>query len=405
MPVTTLSQKMLKTLACPQGQGKIDYHDASCKGLMIEVRATGGRTWYLRYRDARGKQRQFRMADAQDLSLDQARKRADELRGQVALGNDPAEQKAILRQVPTFAQFVDERYLPFIKGYKRSWDTDVSLLNNHLIPRFGKRHMDEISKQDIIAMHHGRRAQGAAPGSANRLLILMRYIFNLALKWEVAGLIKNPTAGVPLFEENNKKERYITQEEAARLYAALQQSESEMLQYIVPMLILTGARKREVLDARWSDFDLSKRLWRIAISKSGKARHVPLSEGVIKLLERVPRFDGCVWVFPNPKTSAPFVTIFRSWDTTRVRAGLPEVRIHDLRHSFASFLINNGRSLYEVQKILGHTQVRTTQRYAHLSQETLLDAVNTAVNALGDAFMPKALSVAPASVPALGVGP
>lgn len=193
---------------------------------------------------------------------------------------------------------------------------------------------------------------------------------------------------MPLFEENNKKERYITQEEAARLYAALQQSESEMLQYIVPMLILTGARKREVLDARWSDFDLSKRLWRIAISKSGKARHVPLSEGVIKLLERVPRFDGCVWVFPNPKTSAPFVTIFRSWDTTRVRAGLPEVRIHDLRHSFASFLINNGRNLYEVQKILGHTQVRTTQRYAHLSQETLLDAVNTAVNALGDAFMP-----------------
>ncbi|NYT60620.1 tyrosine-type recombinase/integrase [Alcaligenaceae bacterium] len=405
MPVTTLSQKMLKTLACPQGQGKIDYHDASCKGLMIEVRATGGRTWYLRYRDARGKQRQFRMADAQDLSLDQARKRADELRGQVALGNDPAEQKAILRQVPTFAQFVDERYLPFIKGYKRSWDTDVSLLNNHLIPRFGKRHMDEISKQDIIAMHHGRRAQGAAPGSANRLLILMRYIFNLALKWEVAGLIKNPTAGVPLFEENNKKERYITQEEAARLYAALQQSESEMLQHIVPMLILTGARKREVLDARWSDFDLPKRLWRIAISKSGKARHVPLSEGVIKLLEQVPRFDDCVWVFPNPKTRAPFVTIFRSWDTTRIRAGLPEVRIHDLRHSFASFLINNGRSLYEVQKILGHTQVRTTQRYAHLSQETLLDAVNTAVNALGDAFMPKALSVAPASVPALGVGP
>src|SRR5690606_2851973 len=108
----------------------------------------------------------------------------------------------------------EERYLPFIKGYKRSSDTDVSLLNNHLIPRFGKRHMDEFTKQDIIAMHHGRRADGAAPGSANRLLILMRYIFNLALKWEVAGLTKNPTVGVPLFEENNKKERYITQPEA-----------------------------------------------------------------------------------------------------------------------------------------------------------------------------------------------
>lgn len=391
MPVMTLSQKLIKSLPCPTGRSKIDYHDAGCKGLMIEVRATGGRTWYLRYRDGRGKQRQFRMADAQDLSLDQARKRADELRGQVALGQDPAEQKAVLRQIPTFEEFVDERYLPFIKGYKRSWSTDVSLLQNHLLPRFGKRHLDQITKQDIVAMHHGRRTEGAAPGSANRLLILMRYIFNLALKWEIAGMVKNPTAGVPLFEENNKKERYITQEEAGRLYAALQQSESTMLKHIVPMLILTGARKREVLDAKWCDFDLTKRLWRIPISKSGKARYVPLSDGVLALLAHVPQIEDCEWVFANPDTRKPFVSIFHSWNTARKRASLPEVRIHDLRHSFASFLINNGRSLYEVQKILGHTQVRTTQRYAHLSQETLLEAANTAMNALGDAFAPPAV--------------
>ena len=396
MPVTTLISKGVKSLSCPSGQGKVDFHDAGCKGLTLEVRASGGRTWYLRYRDTHAKQRQFRIADAADLSLEQARKRADELRGQIALGKDPAQEKAILRQVPTFAQFVKERYMPFIQGYKRSWKTDESLLRNHLLPVFGKRHLDEISKSDIVAMHHGRKADGAAPGSANRLLIMTRYIFNLALRWEIAGITKNPTAAVPLFEENNKKERCLSKAEALRLYAAMQDSEAPMLQFIVPMLIMTGARKREALDAQWVDFDVHKRSWRIPISKSGKARHVPLSEGVIQLLVQVqalqqswpPAMRNCPWPFANPSTGKPFVSIFCAWNTARIKAGLPEVRIHDLRHSFASFLINNGRSLYEVQKILGHTQVKTTQRYAHLAQETLLDAVNVAVDALGMAFVP-----------------
>ena len=224
----------------------------------------------------------------------------------------------------------------------------------------------------------------------------MRYIFNLALKWETPGISKNPTAGIPLFEENNKRERYLSQEEAQRLYGTLQTSESKMLQFIIPMLIMTGARKREVLDARWADFDQSTRRWRIPISKSGKARHVPLSDGVLNLMRAVQveqtgwpaALRNCPWVFQNPDTGKPFVSIFSSWNTARKRAGLPDVRIHDLRHSFASFLINAGRSIYEVQKILGHTQIKTTQRCSHLSQETLLAAVNTAVEALGQVFSP-----------------
>ena len=144
---------------------------------------------------------------------------------------------------------------------------------------------------------------------------------------------------------------------------------------IVPMLILTGARKREVLDAKWEDFDVVRKQWRIPVTKTGRPRHVPLSDGVLQLLDSIPH-DDCPWVFANPKTRKPFVSIFTAWNTARKRAELSEVRIHDLRHSFASFLVNAGRSLYEVQKILGHTQVKTTQRYAHLSQDTLLDAAN-----------------------------
>jgi integrase len=383
MPESLLGQKLVLTATCPDGKGKIDFFDVGCKGLQLEVRASGGKTWYLRYVNERGKVRQFRMADVRDMSLAEARRRADFLRGKVALGQDPADEKTAIRQIPTFEEFVNARYLPFVKGYKRSWQTDESLLRNHLLPRFGKCHLDQISRHEIIEMHHTRRQDGASPASANRLVVMMRYIFNLAIRWSIPGIKMNPATGVRLLEENNKRERFLTKLEVASLYAQLLCSENPMLQYIVSMLIFTGARRREVLGARWEDINLLAQSWRIPISKSGKARHVPLSGGAIELLQRVPRLPHCPYVFANPNTHKPYVSIFCSWDSARTKAGIPEVRIHDLRHSFASFLINAGRSLYEVQKILGHSQISTTQRYAHLSSETLLDAVNEVVTLTG----------------------
>lgn len=383
MPKILLDQKFIQTVICPEGKGKIDFFDLGCKGLLLEVRMSGGKTWYLRYVNERGKVRQFRLADVRDMSLAEARKRADVLRGRAAVGQDPADHKKAIKQIPTFEEFVHTRYLPFIKGYKRSWQTDESLLRNHLLPVFGKCHMDQITRHEVIEMHHARRHCGAAPASANRLLIMMRYIFNLAIKWAIPGIDRNPATGVRLLEENNKRERFLTQEEVQSLFQHLQCSDNPMLQYIISMLIFTGARRREVLEARWEDINLSKLSWRIPISKSGKARHVPLSSGVVDLLQHIPRFAHCPYVFPNPSTLKPYVSIFYSWDTARKKAGIPDVRIHDLRHSFASFLINAGRSLYEVQKILGHSQIQTTQRYAHLSSETLLDAVNEVVKLTG----------------------
>lgn len=397
MPVIALSAALVRTLSCPADKGKIDYFDANCKGLLLEVRKSGGKSWYLRYADIRGRQHQFRIAQVNDMSLDQARRRANALRGQIALGFDPAAEKSIRREVPTFADFVEQRYLPYVMGYKRSWKTDECLLRLHLLPKLGKYHLDEITKSAVVDIHHARRASGAALGSANRLLILLRYIFNLAVRWEIPGVTANPTRDVALFEDPARMERYLTPPEAQRLYAAVCDSRNSMLKYIVPMLILTGARKREVLDAQWQDFDLRLKQWRIPLTKAGKPRFVPLSDGVLHLLAALPHHDDCPWVFANPKTRRPYVSFYYVWDTARAKAGLSDVRVHDLRHSFASFLVNAGRSLYEVQKILGHTQVRTTQRYAHLSQETLIDAANAAMQAAGVVFGPCRL-MAPASV-------
>ncbi|WP_019895285.1 site-specific integrase [Hydrogenovibrio halophilus] len=164
------------------------------------------------------------------------------------------------------------------------------------------------------------------------------------------------------------------------VFEALETSSAKMLKYIVSMLLLTGARKNEVLTTKWEDFDLERRIWTIEFTKAGKTRHVPLSDGVITLLSQVPKIENCDWVFANPDTQKPYKHIFYAWDVVRKRAGLEELRIHDLRHSFASFLVNGGRSLYEVQKLLGHTQIKTTQRYAHLSHDSLLSAASTAMS-------------------------
>ena len=156
---------------------------------------------------------------------------------------------------------------------------------------------------DVIAFHHGMRATGYALGTCNRCLVLLRYAINLAARWKIPGVTSNPTKDVPLFEENNKKERYLSQDEAQRLYEAVRQSDNSMLQFIVPMLILTGARKREVLDSKWEDFDLARRQWRIPVTKTGRPRHVPLSDGVLQLLATVPR-DDCPWVFAKAMQNA-----------------------------------------------------------------------------------------------------
>jgi integrase len=373
---------------CPSTKRRLDVHDQKTKGLLLEVRPTGGKTYYLRYLDQRGRTRQIKLADQRDVTLAQARALADNLRNKDAVREDTNSQKTITRSTPTLAEFFHQKYLPFVKGYKRSWEYDESLFRNHINTKLGGKFLDEITKEDISSLHQQRRLAGAAPASANRVLVVIRYMLNLAIRWGTPGLVKNPTIDVTPFEENNKRDRFLSNEEAVRLYHYVKLSDNKMLHYIVAMLILTGARKREVLDAKWEDFDLIHQSWRIPKTKSGKPRHVPISNGVLVLLNTIPHIDKCPFVFPNPKTGIPFVTIFVSWNNARKQAGLAEVRIHDLRHSFASFLVNNGRSLYEVQKILGHTQIKTTQRYAHLAQETLIDAANTVTPSLGDAFTP-----------------
>lgn len=380
MPKQKLSQQFVERTT-PPPKGKIDYFDTDTPGLVLRVMASGTRTFSCRYRDLRGKQMERKLGSARALKLGDARQRVLDIQAQLAMGEDPFEARRTLKQVPTFADFVETAYMPHIKGYKRSWETDETLLRNHILPWIGKLYMDEVKKQHVIELLAFHR-QTHAPASTNRVMVLCRYVYSCALKWEVEGVTRNATAGIEPYPVNNQRERYLKEDESVRLFEALEASPNKLLPYIIAMLLLTGARRREVLDAQWSDMDREQRLWRIEFNKTGKTRFVPLSNGMLSLLDKIPRREDSDYLFANPQNGRPFVSVFHSWDTARRKAGLADLRIHDLRHSFASTLVNAGRSLYEVQTLLGHTQVKTTQRYAHLSHGSLVSAADAAADSV-----------------------
>jgi len=163
---------------------------------------------------------------------------------------------------------------------------------------------------------------------------------------------------------NNSRERFLTPEETVRLKAAVEASQNPQLQHIVGLLLLTGARLRELLEARWENVDVARRSWFIPTSKTGKSRYVPLSTPALAIIETLPRFKGCPWLVPNPDTRQPFVSIKHSWQHAIKEADLPGLRLHDLRHSAASFMVNSGVDLFAVGKVLGHASYQSTSATA-----------------------------------------
>ena len=376
MPVLKLSDALIATLSCPPERAHIEYFDSQMRGLYVDVMPNERIAWRVRYRQA-GQKRVITLGDARLLTVAEAREKARSTLRKVIAGGDP---KAIDLAIdgPSLAEFFIQKYLPFVKSYKRSWDTDECIIRNHLIPALGDRAMGNIIPPDIARVIASMKARCYANGTINRVLVLLRYGYTLALRWQIGGIDKNPASEMKNIKDDSKIERFLTPEQTKWLLQTVRNGQNPMLPSIVAFLLFTGARKREVLDAKWQDIAWRQKAWRIPKTKSGKIRHVPLSDGALQVLNGLKETatPGNAYIFANPGTGLPFVSIYYSWDAARKAAGLPELRIHDLRHSFASFLVNAGRSLYEVQELLGHADIRTTSRYAHLSRERLHEAVD-----------------------------
>ena len=399
MPVVDLNSTFVRNAICPQGQKKIDYFDSQQKGFLVEVRCSGRKTYYQRYRDERGRERQFKVGRAEMLTTDQARRKGRSIFARALLGENPQQRRQELREIPTLAAFARDRYLPFVATYKRSWKTDETVLRLHVLPALGRMPLDEITADDVVGLVARMLQDGYAAGTSNRAIVILRYLYNLVLKWKVPGITANPTAGIEMGSEVQRN-RFLTREEAQALVAAISVDENETAANAILLLLLTGARRNEITQARWEHVLWNERKLFVPLSKSGKPRWIALSSAAIDLLTSLPRSDGNPFTFPSPVTGRPSPSLWFPWRRIRERAGLSDVRLHDLRHSFASFLVNEGVSLYVVQALLGHTNARTTQRYAHLVADTLAQATCIVDNILASSL---AGSTTPPSVPAPGL--
>lgn len=385
MPKATLSASFCLTAACEPAKRKTDYWCSIVTGLVLEVRSTGGKTYYLRYLTETGRQRQLKIGRYEDITFDQARKKAKQLRSEVVLGGDPAGKKAEKKAIPTYAVLAAQ-HVAHAKAHLRRPDSIERILRCHILPRWGRLRLDEIRSQDLALWLGEKAGEGLKPATVEKIRVVFSRSFELGTQWGVPGSESNPVRSVPRRRFANARERYLTAEEAARLLKAADSSLNPQLGNIVRLLLLTGARVSELLHAEWRHISLDRREWLIPMSKTGKARRVPLSQAAVEVIEKLPRFDGCAYVVPNLETLQPFVSIKKAWQTARREARLPDVRIHDLRHSAASFMINAGVDLYAVGRVLGHADHQSTQRYAHLANSTLLAAVEAGAAKLKGAW-------------------
>lgn len=272
--------------------------------------------------------------------------------------------------------FVSTVYLPHIRLRKRSWRVDERIARQHLSPTFGARELADIQRHEVEDWLHWLSSSGLAPATCNRILAAFKTICSLA---ELRGVLpagQSPCMGVSPLKIHAQRERYLTQDEARRLMRELEKSDRPEAAAI-RLLLLTGARKSEILKARWEHVRPDLRLLIVPLSKSGKPRHILLSDAALDVLRAMSRVPGNPWLFPGHAPGKPLSDLYLFWNKLRRGLGLTDVRIHDLRHTFASFLVNAGHSLYEAQELLGHGDPRTTMRYAHLGQASLLAAAET----------------------------
>ena len=251
------------------------------------------------------------------------------------------------------------------------------MFKNHILKDLNKTPMLDLKKLDVKRLHNEMiTLKNLSRATANKFLIFLSSAYKLANELELFDNY-NPCRGIKEFELNNQRQIFLSKTQTKKLLNEVNKSSNIHLKYIVPMLLLSGARKREVLDAKWNDFDMLNNLWTIPITKNGKKRILPITKSLQTILNQIPK-DKTPYLFASPLTNKPYISIYQSWNSARVKANLKEVRMHDLRHTYASALVNAKCSLYEVQILLGHSTAKMTQRYAHLSNESLMKASSCA---------------------------
>ena len=357
----------------PDTEKTLKFWDSELKGFGLIVLPSGRQTYCIEYRNEDRVKKRLKLGVHGHITTEQARELAKQRLGQVAHGEDPAEDKKHTNMLVTIEDLA-HNYLER-HGYKKrpkSLYEDEKLLKNVILPALGPLKVPYVTRRDIEALHKSFQDR---PYQANRALALLSKMFSLAVSWDWRET--NPVLGIERYQEE-KRDRWLDQEELDRMWEVLEQYPTHPTAYVFKFLLLTGARKGEALNAKWDQFDLEKGVWTKPshMTKQKKKEHLPLSEKTIELLHSLKKITphGSSYLFPGRIPGEPIKEIKTLWNTILKKAGLENVRVHDLRHTHASHFVSSGLSLSIVGKLLGHTQASTTQRYAHLADEPLRQA-------------------------------
>lgn len=395
-----------KTVREAENLGR-DYQifDTDVRGFSITIYPSGNRAFTLDYRVG-GRQRRMTIGRWPEWSTVAARERAKDLRREIDEGADPLNQRENAREAPRVSDMTKrylEEHTPHLAA--RNAADQHTIMAKLVEPDWGRKLVTEITKTDVEKLltkiaagrarpskakpnNRAKKLQGVKPTPvrANRVGEVLRKMFTLAVGW---GWREDNPASAFRRRIENERERFLTPEEISRLAKALDAAADQRAAGIIRLCMLTGARSGEVRQARFEQFNLDLASWSkpAATTKQRKIHRIPISSDVAAIVRQrgllVPK--GIPWLFPGDTPGQPVKEIRRFWVAIQKEANLPEVRIHDLRHTFASLLVSGGASLEMIGKLLGHTQMQTTQRYAHLMDSPLRDGVN----AVASIFRPR----------------
>ena len=302
------------------------------------------------------------------MSIEEARAAALKLRATLDRGLNPQDERNQQKAMPTVREFAEQDYMPHATLNKATWRGDRAKFRDHVFGAIGEYQLSEVSTQDIQKLLNGLKEK-RSPATVNRVHALLSVFFNLAVAWK--KLDSSPCEHLKKLQENNKKDEFLTPEQVRQILLVAPLDSNVFASNAICILLMTGLRREEVLKSRYEHLDLEKCSLFLPHTKSGRSRHVVLNDAAMAVFRRLPRVPGSPWIFPGTDATKPLNNPTKPWHRILAAAGIPKCPLHRCRHSFASMLVNEGASLYQVQALLGHASSVTSQRYAHLASGTL----------------------------------
>lgn len=372
------SSEALEKIGIPQEKRDV-YKDSQEDGLILIASYGGSKTFYLAVNIGK-KYLRIKIGRFPNLSIIEARIKAAELKSKIAKGINPMEEKkAQIANKPavelTFKELFDKYINDYAKHNNISWQDTIDEVNRHA-KRFYSMKISTISKTDIQEWFIELTKLGKY--AANKALARLKAIFNKAIEWELINV--NPTFGIKKHKEKSR-DRYLIREEIARFFKALKE-ESQIMQDFILVALFTGARKDNILTMGWEHISFTDKKWYIPKTKNGEPHTVTLSDIVIKILDRRKKqSNNNKWVFPSQASkTGHLVEPKKAIKRVCKKAGIDNLRIHDLRRSFASWMAINGASQYVIGKALNHKDSRSTEVYTQLNLDPVKKFVEKAIN-------------------------